>query len=139
HGIDARLLRRLPAFDMLGHAFYHNNRVVHYDADRQDYGEQGEQIDAETHQCHRGEGTDNGHWHRSCRHKRGAPVLQENDDDYEHECARLEKRAINLTDRLMHEGGSVERNLIDQPCRKSWSKAVKKLPRTFRRIERVRS
>ena len=122
---------------MLGHAFYHHNRIVHHNADCEDYSEKGEEVDAETHHCHCGERTDNGHRHSRGRHKRGAPVLQENDNNDEHERPRLEKCAINFADRLTHEGGSVERNLIDQPCWKTWSKAVEKLPHSFGGIECV--
>ena len=41
---------------MLGHAFYHHNRIVHHNADCEDYSEKGEEVDAETHHCHCGEG-----------------------------------------------------------------------------------
>ncbi len=50
HGIDARLLGRLPSLNVLRYAFDHDDGVIHDDADGEHDGKEGEQIDAETHQ-----------------------------------------------------------------------------------------
>ncbi len=50
HGINARLLGGLPAFDMLGGAFHHDDGVIHDNANGQHDGKESEQIDAEPEQ-----------------------------------------------------------------------------------------
>ena len=93
-------------------AFDYDNGVIHDDADGEDDGEEREQIDAETHHRHGGEGADDRDRHRGRRDKRGPPILEKDHDDEEHEEARFAERLINFVNRIADEGRGIERDRV---------------------------
>lgn len=69
---DGRL-ERLHAFRQMPlDVFHHDNGVVDHDADAQDDGEQGEQIDGEPGDLHEEKGTDDGKRNGRDGHEHGA-------------------------------------------------------------------
>ena len=58
--------------------------------------EQRREVDGEAERRHGGKGADDGDWDRGRRHQHGAPVLQEHEDDDQHQDRRLEQRLVNL-------------------------------------------
>ena len=108
----AACLRRFALFDVVGTALDDDDGVIHDDADGEHDGEQREQIDAEAERRHRREGADDGDRYGGRRHQHGAPVLDEHQDDDEHEDRRLEQRHIDLMDRGLDEQGGVEGNPV---------------------------
>ena len=85
-----RVAARHALLDVVGGALDHHDGVVDHDADRQHDGEQGREIDGEAERRHGGEGADDGDRHGGRRHQHGAPVLQEHQDDDEHQDRRLD-------------------------------------------------
>ena len=69
HGLDGRLFRREPLLDMVRGVLDNDDGVVHHDADGQDQGKQGHQINAETEHHHGRKGADNGYRHGGGRNQ----------------------------------------------------------------------
>ena len=97
--LDRRVVAAHALLDVVGGPLHHHDRVVHHDADRQHDGEQGRQIDGEAQRRHGREGADDGHRHGGGRHQGAAPVLQEDQDDGQHQDAGLDQRLVDLIDR----------------------------------------
>ena len=92
---------RLEAFlDVNRGVFDNDDGVVHHDADGQNQGEQGHQIDGEAQQGHGGKRPDDGHRHGGGRDQHGPPILQEHHDDDEHQDAGLKQGFIDRVNRL---------------------------------------
>jgi len=98
-------------------AFDHHDGIVDDDADGEHDREQGRKIDGETEGRHGCEGADDGDRHGRAGYQHGAPILQEDEDDKEHEDRRFDQGLVHLMDGLAHEGGSVEGNVGDQAGR----------------------
>ena len=78
----------MPCLDIVGRALDHHDGVVDHDADGEHDGEQGRQVDREAERRHRRERADDGDRHRGRRHQHRAPVLQEHQDDDQHQDRR---------------------------------------------------
>ena len=74
-------------------------------------------VDREAKRPHGGEGADDRHRHRGRRHQHGAPVLQEHQDDDEHQDGGFEQRLVDLVDRGLDEHRGVEGDRIGQAGR----------------------
>jgi hypothetical protein len=118
HGLDRGVVAVHAFLDIVGGAFDHDDGVVNDNADRQHDGEQCGKIDGEAERRHGGERADDGDRHRGRRHERRAPVLQEEQDDDQHQDACLEQGLVDLVDRGAHEFRGVERDPEDETLRK---------------------
>ena len=92
-----------PTLDVTRDAFDNDDRVVDHDADRQHQGEQRREIDRKTQRRHRGEGADQRDRHRGRGHEHRPPVLQEDQDDDQHQDRRLDQRPVDLENGGPHE------------------------------------
>ena len=106
-------------FDVLRGALDDDDRVIDDDADRQHDGEQGREVDGETQRRHRGEGADDGDRNGRGGNKCDANVLQEDQNDDQHQHAGLDQRAIDLVHRGGDELRGVERDVVAHPPRKA--------------------
>ena len=95
HGPDGRFLGRHPLLDVVGAVLHDDDGVVHHDADGQDQGEQGHQVHGEAESGHGDEGADDGDRHGGGGNQHAAEVLQEEEDDHEHQHARDEQGAVD--------------------------------------------
>ena len=86
------------------------------------------QVHGEAQRRHQREGADDRHRHGGRRHQHGAPVLQEHQDDDQHQHAGLDQRLVNLVDRGVDEARGVERNVPGQALRE----AVAPVPASWR-------
>ena len=91
--------------------------VVHHDADGQNEGEQGHQIDREAQQGHGGKGADDGHRHGGGRDQHGPPILQKHHDDDEHQDAGFKQGFIDRVNGLADELGGVVMDGVFQAFR----------------------
>ena len=98
--------------------FDNDDGVVHHDADGQNQGEQGHQIDREAQQGHGGKGADDGHRHGGGRDQGGPPVLQKHHDDDEHQDAGFIQGVVHRVDGLADELRGVVINGVFQAFRK---------------------
>ena len=81
-----------PSLDMLFHRLDHHDRIVDHQADGEDEAEEGERVDREAEGGKEDEGADQRDRDRRHRDERGAPVLQEQVDDEDHEEQRFAER-----------------------------------------------
>ena len=118
HRFDGGFLRRhLVVPHQALDVFEHDNRIVDDDADRQHHGEQRQGVDREAEQPESGEGTDQRNRHGNQRNQRGAPVLEEDEDDDGNHHQRFGQRLEHFRDRCLDELGGVEGNDIVHPRR----------------------
>ena len=96
-----------PGRDVALDVLDHDDRVVDHDADRQHQPEQRQVVQREAEQRHDEERADQRDRNRDQRNDRGAPGLQEQDDDQNDEQDRLEDRLLHRVDRLLDELGRV--------------------------------
>ena len=113
HGFDGRFLGRhllFPhqALDVL----QHHDGVVHHDTDGQHHGEQGQGVNGEAEQPQPGEGADQGDGHGHQGNHRGAPVLQEDEDDDGHQDQGFHQGVHHFGDGGLDELGGVERHHV---------------------------
>jgi hypothetical protein len=80
------------------HGLDDDDRVVDHDADRQDQGEQGDEVDADAHHAHEDERADQRHGHGERRDERRAPVAEEQEDDQRDQHERLGEGVDDLLD-----------------------------------------
>ena len=59
-----------------------------------------DEVDGEAERVHGREGADDRHRHGRRRHQHRPPVLQEHQDDDQHQDRRLEQGLVDLVDRL---------------------------------------
>ena len=111
---------RHPLLDVFRHALDDHDRVVDHDADREHDAEQGREIDGEAQRRHAREGADDGDRHGRGRHQRRAEVLQEDEDDDQHEDAGLEQRLVDLGDRVLDE----DRRVVGDGVLQAFGKAL---------------
>ena len=112
HGLHGRVVGLHPLFDMLGDRFDDDDRIVHHDGDRENHREERDEIDAEAHRSHGGEGADDRHRHRRDRHQHSPEVLEKEDDDDQHQAACLKQRPVDLVHRLIDEHRGVEGDVV---------------------------
>ena len=117
HGLDGRLARVEAFFDVNRGVLDDDDGVVHHDADGQDQGEQGHQIDREAQQGHGRERADDGHRHGGGRDQHGPPILQKHHDDDEHQDAGFKQGFIDRVNGLADELGGVVINPVFQAFR----------------------
>src|SRR5208282_3875466 len=101
-----------------------DDRVVDDDSDRQHEGEQCREIDREAQGSHGGEGADELHRHGGGRNQHRAPILQEDENDDQHQNSRLDQRAINFVDRGPHEFRRVVGDAVDEALREALGELV---------------
>ena len=124
HRPARRLAAGEPLLDVARDAFDDDDRVVDDDSDRQHEGEQRREIDREAQGRHGGEGADERHRHGGGRDQHRAPVLQEDENDDQHQNGRLDQRAINFVDRGPHEFRGVVRDAVDEALREALGEFV---------------
>ena len=112
HRLDGGVMAAQTHFDVVGGALHDDDCVIHHDADRQHDGKQGRKVDGEAKRRHCREGTDNRYRHGRRRHQSGANVLQEHQNDNQHQHAGLDQRLIDFIDRGGDEFRGVERNVV---------------------------
>ena len=105
--------------DILRHPFDDDDRVVDDDADCQDEGEQGRQVDRVTQRRHAGERPDDCNRDRCRRHQGCTKVLQEYQDHDQHQQPGLPQGFVDLGDRVLDEDGGVIRDAVMQSGRES--------------------
>jgi hypothetical protein len=139
HRGDGGVLWRLAALDVLRRPFDDDDGVVHDDADREHDGEERERVDREAHGRHPRECSDDRHGHGRCGNERRAPVLEEDDDDEQHEQAGLDERLHNFAHGVAHEERVVERQRIFEPLRGAFRQFGELFADALRRLDRVRA
>ncbi len=105
--------------DIVRGALDHDDGVVDHDADRQHDRKQRGEIHGKAERPHHGEGADDRDRHGGRRHQHGAPILQEDQDDDQHQHRRLDQRLVDLVDRGIDEHRGVERYGVDEALRES--------------------
>ena len=118
HRADRGVVSGHALFDIVGGALDHDDGVVDDNADREHKREQRRHIDGEAHRRHGGERADDGDRHRGRGHQGRAPILQEEQDDDQHQDAGFEQRLVDLVDRRADEFRGVERDAVGQVLRK---------------------
>ena len=88
----------MPFFDVVLHRLDDDDRIVDDEADGEDEAEERQRVDREAEQRKHRERADERHRHRDHRDERGAPVLQEQVDDEDHEHDRIAERDQDLAD-----------------------------------------
>ena len=124
HRPGRRLAAGDPLLDVSRDAFDDDDRVVDDDSDRQHEGEQCREIDRKAEGRHGGEGADERHRHGGRRNEHRAPVLQEDENDDQHQNGRLDQRAINFVDRGPHEIRRVVGDAVDEALREALGELV---------------
>ena len=85
HGDARRLQRRQALLQLALDVLDHDDGVVDDDADGQHQPEQGQHVEREAEALHDGEGADQRHRDRHHRDERGAPGLEEQQHDQDHQ------------------------------------------------------
>ena len=111
--------------------------VVDDDAGGENDAEQRQSVDREAHELHEPERTDERHRDRNGRDDRAAPGLQEDEDDEHDEDDRLGERLQHLANRLAHDVGRVERDLVVHAGRKLLLEPLELLHHRVVHVERV--
>ena len=104
HGLLGRLVgaEALGAHETLD-VLKHDDGIVDHDADRERHREERQRVEREAEEPEARHRADERHGHCEHRDERGAPVLQEDEDDEEHEDACLEQRVVDLVEGGAHE------------------------------------
>ena len=104
HGLLGRLVgtEALGAHETLD-VLKHDDGIVDHDADRERHREERQRVERESEEPEARHRADERHGHCEHRDERGAPVLQEDEDDEEHEDACLEQRVVDLVEGGAHE------------------------------------
>ncbi len=89
-----------------------HDRIVDHDADGEHQTEERQRIQAEAEEMHDRKGADQRHRHGDQRNDRGAPGLQEHDDDQDDEQDGLEQRVHHRVNGAAHEHGRVVDDLV---------------------------
>ncbi len=113
-----------PLLDIARDALDDDDRVVDHDPDRQHEGEEGRKVDRETQRRHGGERADQSDRNGGRRHEHRPPVLQEDEDDDQHQDGGLDQRPIDLEDRGPHEFRRVVGDDVSKPLREALGEFV---------------
>ena len=103
HGLVGGVARAQALADVALDVLHHDDGVVDHDADGQHQAEQREIVEREAERRQHGEGADQRHRDGDDRDDRGAPGLQEQDDDHDDEDHGLEQGLDHRVDRLRDE------------------------------------
>ena len=85
HAVQSCLAGAHATLEILRHRFNHHNGVIDDKAGRQHKAEQGELVDGETEGLDEGKSAHQRDWNRQARNHRGAPVLQEEIKNKQHQ------------------------------------------------------
>ena len=107
HGLVSGLARRQALAQIALDVLDDDDRVIDDDADREHETEQRQSVERDPHRRHDGERADQRHGDGDDRNDRGAPRLQEQDDDHDDEQHRLEQRPHHGIDRRLDEVGRI--------------------------------
>ena len=124
HRLLCGLAARHALLDIARDAFDDDDRVVDDDADRQHDGEQRREIDRKAKRRHRSEGADDRHRNGRRRNEHRAPILQENENDDQHQNAGLDQCPIHLVDRSSHEFRGVVGRQVAEARREAFGELV---------------
>ncbi len=140
HGLDRRLACRQVFFlhDALD-VFEHHDRVIDHDTDRQHHAEQRQCVDRVAEREQAGEGADQRHRHGDRRNQRGAPVLQEQEHDQEHQHHGLGEGLDDFADRHLDEARRVVHDLVCQTMREALRQILHDMIDVVGDRERVRA
>ena len=117
HGLDGRIVGGESCIDIVRGVFHNDDGVVHHDADGQNQGKQGHEIDREAEQSHGGKGADDGDRHGGGGHQGGPEVLEEDHDDDEHQDAGFIQGVVHRVDGIADKHGGVVINAVFQAGR----------------------
>ena len=108
HGPQGRGMRIQTRLDMLFDRLHDHDGVVHDDPDREHHAKQRERVQCEAEHDEYRQRSHQGHGHGQQGNQRGAPTLQEYENDERHEHHRLGQRLDDFV-----EGGRHEERLVD--------------------------
>jgi len=114
-----------------------DDRVVDDQPGRKRQTEQRERVDREAERLHQREGADQRHGDRDGWDQRGAPALQEQEHDRDHQDDRDREGLEDLADRLAHERRRVEADLVGDAVREVALQAIHRGPHVARDLQRV--
>ena len=123
HRLDGRVVPGHALLDVFRHPLDDDDGVVDDDADRQHDAEQSREVDGEAERGHAGEGADDGDRHGRRRHQRGAEILQEDEDDDQHQDAGFVQRLVDLGDRVLDE----DRRVVGDRVMQTLGEALRQL------------
>ena len=109
--LDARHAFAHMAFDVLDH----DNGVVDHQTDREDDGEQGQQVEGEAEDLHEKERADEGDRDRDDRHDDGADRAEEEEDDDHDDEERVDQSLHDFVDGVVDVSGGVVGDLRLHP------------------------
>ena len=89
-----------------------DDRVIDDDADREHQAEQREHIDAEPEQPHGEKRADDRHGHGRRGNEQCPPILQEDQNDKQHQDAGFDERFINGVNRFVDEFRGIQRKFV---------------------------
>ena len=107
----------IPLLDAGRHRLHHHDGVIHHQAGGQDDAEQGEFVDREPKGLHKHHGPQQSDRQRQGGHGRGLPVLQEQEDDQQHQHHCITQGIEGSRDRGVDEIGLIEHLLEHHPWR----------------------
>ena len=114
HGLHGGVLGTHTVVDMTLYRFHHHDGVVHYDADGEHQSEHTGDVDREAEQREDGKRADHRDRNREQRNQRGAPVLQEDEDDENHQPDGFHQGHHHVLDGGADEhGGVVWHHVVD--------------------------
>ncbi len=124
HGLVRGLARGHPLAQIALDVLDDHDGIVDHDADRKHQAEQREVVQREAEARHHEERADQRDRDGDDGDDRGAPGLQEQDDDDHHQHDRLEQRPDHLVDRLLDEPRRVVGDAIAQPRREALGQLI---------------
>ena len=115
---------RLAFLDVALDVFNHHDRIVHHQSCCQRNAEHGQGIDGKSQQLHESKSPDERDWNGDCWNNRGAPILQEDEDDQNDQDDGLNQRAQHVFDRFTDYVGSIECHFCFHPGRETLGKTL---------------
>ncbi len=137
HRLPRGIHRRLPQLDVPLHVLHDHNRIVHHDAYREDEAEERQRVEREAEAEHHREGADERDRHRDQRDDRGAPRLEEHDDDDHDEENRFQERVRHRVDRLADEHRRVVHDAVVHARREVLLESLHRRVHVGRGLQRV--
>ena len=119
------------------HVFDHDDGVVHHEADGEHEAEQADRVDGEAHCQQERQRSDQRDGDGDGRNERRAPVLQEDEDNTDHQGQCLEQRDDDLLDRRRHEERGVVGNLVGDIVGKALRQDFHLGPDLIGHVERI--
>ena len=137
HGLERGIARAHSLLDMVLDGFDHHDGVVDDETDGQHQAEERERVDGKSEQRENGEGADERDGNGEERNERGAPPLQEDEDDDNDEKKGLEEGFDDFLDAGGDGERGVERLGVLHAGRKALGQLGHELLRLAGRVERV--